>query len=201
MNKKIFSAVIALVMVAVLCCACNATAPAVKNSSVANDPGASSALSLSHSTLVLPSDEVLGKVFPYHTEDPLALEWHTQDSSVAEVSLGLITPVSPGTTEISCTDGVNTARCTVIVTADMDTEYTLRMSDNAPTVAAGDTGKVEYTYTGPGAVAVFSNNPQVVQVENGCYTAVSPGTAVITCTDGIYHTQCVVTVTESSPSA
>ncbi len=201
MNKQISGAVIALVMAAILCCACHPTAPAVKNSAVANDPGAASTLSLSHSTLVLPLDEALGTVYAFHTETPLDLQWNTEDSSVAEVSMGMITPVAPGTTVISCTDGVSTARCTVVVSAGMDIDYTLRMPNKTLTIAAGGSGKVEYTYTGPGAVAVFSSNPQILQVENGCYTAVSPGTAVITCTDGIYHSQCVVTVTESSPTA
>lgn len=194
MNKKIFSAVIALVVVAVLCCACNDTAPAVRNSSVATDQGASNVLALSHSTLELPLSGALGTLYGFHADNPLELQWHTEDSSVAEVSKGIITPVAAGTTVITCTDGVNTASCTIIVNANMGVDYTLYLSNKTQTLPVGDNGKVEYTYTGPGAVTVFSNDPQVLQVENGCYKALSPGTAVITCTDGIYHTQCTVIV-------
>ena len=200
-NKKMICAVIALVIVATVCCACKPTTPVVKNSSVACDPGASSVLTLSHSTLELPLDGALGKLYPFHTDNPLELQWRTEDSSVAEVSMGIITPVSAGTTVVTCTDGVNTASCTVIVDANMGIDYSLWLPSNALPVAVGDTGTVDYTYTGSGAITVFSNDPQVLQVENGCYKAVSAGTAVITCTDGIRHTQCVVTVTESSPSA
>ena len=200
-NKKLIFAVIALVIVATACCACTPAPSAVKNSELACDPGASSVLTLSHSTLELPLDGALGTLYAFHADDPLALQWHIADSSVAEISKGIITPVSVGTTVVTCTDGVNTASCTIIVNADMDTDYSLHLPHRALALAVGDTGKVDYTYTGSGAIAVFSNNPQVLQVENGCYKAVSAGTAVITCADGIMHTQCVVTVTESSPSA
>ena len=200
-NKKMICAAIALMIVATVCCACKPTTPVVKNSSVACDPGASSVLTLSHSTLELPLDGTLGKLYPFHTDNPLELQWRTEDSSVAEVSMGIITPVSAGTTVVTCTDGVNTASCTIVVNADIDTDYSLQLPNNALSIAVGDTGEVAYTYTGLGAITVFSNNPQILQVENGCYKAVSTGTAVITCTDGIMHTQCVVTVTESSLTA
>ena len=80
-------------------------------------------------------------------------------------------------------------------------DYTLRIFAQTLTVMPGDSGKVEFTYTGPGTVRVYSSNPQIVVVENGCYRAVAPGTAVITCTDGDRYSQCLVTVTESSPGA
>lgn len=201
MNNKIFGAVIALVMIAVLCCACASTTDAFKNSSVACDPGASSVLTLSHSTLVLPLDGTLGRLYAFHADKPLELQWRTENSAVAEVSMGIITPVSAGTTVVTCTDGVTTASCTVIVNADMDTDYSLQLPNRALALAVGDTGEVAYTYTGSGAITMFSNNPQVLQVENGNYTALSPGTAAITCTDGIQNVQCIVTVTKSSPRA
>ena len=93
MNNKIFGAVIALVMIAVLCCACASTTDAFKNSSVACDPGASSVLTLSHSTLVLPLDGTLGRLYAFHADKPLELQWRTENSAVAEVSMGIITGI------------------------------------------------------------------------------------------------------------
>lgn len=199
MNKKMICAVI-LLIAALLCCGCAQTQPSA-NGSVAGEQGTSAALALSHTALEVPLDSGMGQLCAFGAEDPAALEWFTEDSSVALVSSGRVTPVAEGSTVISCTDGVNTASCVVTVRRVPDLNYILQMPANQLSVNVGDTGKVEYTYTGPGAVAVFSSNPGVLRVENGRWEAVAAGTAVITCTDGIKMTQCVVTVVESGHGA
>lgn len=84
-------------------------------------------------------------------------------------------------------------------TADKD--YVLRQQTNELEVCVGDTGDVEYTYTGTGAVEIFSSNTEVLKVADGRWEAVAAGTAVITCTDGVRNSQCLVTVTEAAPEA
>lgn len=158
-------------------------------------------LRLSHSVLELPLNGPLGWLFPLNADAPLDLQWSTEDSSVVEVTRGLITPKAVGTTVITCTDGVSTASCKVVVTAEADKEYYLALPVRELSASVGDSGTVKYTYTGPGTIAAFSNNQQVVQVKDGRYTAVAPGTAVITVTDGIRISQFIINVTESSYKA
>lgn len=196
MNKKTFAAMLALLMIAAVCCACAQAQPAT-NGSVANDQGTSSDLALSHVVLELPLDNTIGQLYPIHADNFAELEWFTEDRSVAEVSHGRVTPVAEGTTVITCTDGVNTASCRVTICGTADKDYTLRMPANQLSVNVGSTGRVEYTYTGPGAVAVFSSNPGVLRMEDGRWEAVAAGTANITCTDGVKTSQCLVTITDS----
>ena len=191
-NKNMIFAVM-MMLVAAMLCGCSQSAA---NGPVANDPGDSSELMLSHAALELPLENARGTIFPFHASDPAALEWSTDNSAVVAVSSGLITPVSVGSATVTCTDGVNTAGCTVIVRDIAFPDCTLKVSDNELSVAVGDSGKVDYTYSGTGAVAVFSTHPDILRVENGLWEAVAAGTAFITCTDGLIHTQCRVTVTE-----
>ena len=195
MKINMIRTLILVLIAATVCCGCAQTQP-VLGSSVANDPGASSDLLLSHAALELSLDGAMGCLYPFHAEDNATLEWFTEDSAVATVSGGHLTPLSEGTTVVTCTDGVNTASCTVTVRAEEFADYTLRVSDNALFTEVGNSGKVEYSYTGPGAVAIFSSDPSVLRVENGRWEAVAAGTAYITCTDGMKHTQCRVTVTD-----
>lgn len=199
MNKMIICAVM-LLIAAMLCCGCAQTQPAA-NGSVAGEQGGSAALTLSHTVLELPLNGAIGQLHAFGAEDFDALEWFAEDSSVALVSGGRVTPMAEGSTVIHCTDGDHTASCVVTVSRTADMDYVLRLSAKQLSVNEGDAGRVEYTYTGPGAVAVFSSNPGVLRVENGCWKAIADGTAVITCTDGIKMTQCVVTVVESGHGA
>ena len=200
MNKKMIRPMILVLVVAMVCCGCAKTQP-VPNGSVANDPGTSSSLMLSHAVLELSLDGAVGHLYPLHAEENAALEWFVEDNSVVEVSGGRITPMTEGTTVVTCTDGSNTASCTVIV-RDVDVaDYELKFSVNALSAKMGTSGEVEYTYTGPGAVAVFSSDPSVLRVENGRWEAIATGTAFITCTDGMKHTQCCITITEIGPES
>ena len=120
---------------------------------------------------------------------------------VAMVCCACTPATSAGKRAIASVAGENTASGTVTDNTDMDTHYTLRMHNQVLTIAVGETDLVAYTYTGPGVITITTSNPQVLQVENGYYKALSPGTAVITCTDGKWNTQSIVTVTELSPPA
>ena len=193
MRKNMIFAVIMILVAAMLCCGCSQFS---SNGPVANDPGDSSALMLSHAALELPLENARGRLYAFHVADPAALEWSTDDSTVVNVSGGLITPVSVGTATVTCTDGVNTASCTVTIRDTAFPDYTLKIADNELSVALGDSGRVEYTYTGSGAVDVFSSHPEILRLENGRWEAVAAGTAFITVSDGLMHTQCCVTVTE-----
>lgn len=98
----------------------------------------------------------------------------------------------------ACTRTQSAHTPTVTTVSDTPSaDYVLKLPANELSAAVGDTGEVEYIYTGPGTVTVSSNDPQVLQIENGRYKPVSPGLAVITCTDGKLYAQCIVTVTEA----
>lgn len=159
-----------------------------------------SAPHLSQVALVLDMDTI-GKLFPLGFSNEEYLVWTSQDSNVADVRYGRVLPASPGETIITCTDGTNSAQCKVTVTTGkINTNYRLCADADYLNLQIGDSSAAKYTYTGKQPVTVFSNDPQVLQVENGRYTALSEGTAVITVTDGIKQTQCFVKVMGSSPT-
>lgn len=200
MKKNMIRTLSLVLAIAMVCCGCAQTQPA-SNSSVANDPGASSELMLSHAVLELTLDGPMGCLYPFHAEDSAALEWSVEDSAIVAVTGGRLSPLSVGTTVVTCTDGVQTASCTVIVRREKAADYALQIAANELSAEVGTTGEVEYTYTGPGAVTVFSSDPSVLRVENGRWVAVSAGTAHITCTDGMVHSQGKFTVTAANPAA
>jgi hypothetical protein len=132
----------------------------------------------------------------------MSLDWCVEDSTVAEISpAGMITPLSTGKTVISCTDGVNTAYCELTVVEGKFQRHTLRLVIDKTELSPGDTCAVSYNYTGPGTVTVYSGSTDVLVVENGICRAIAPGKVVLSCTDGIYTSQCMITVTEASPAA
>ncbi len=132
------------------------------------------------------------------------LKWTSSNPDVATVSsAGKLTAVSAGTTIITCssTDGTNkTAKCTVTVTEKMVTSVKL----NAATInwPVGKSASFKATVTPTDAYNTTllwtSSNPDVATItQTGKLTAVSKGTATITCkaTDGSgKYATCKVTV-------
>lgn len=196
MKKNKFMLFALMLLIVALCCGCTQTQPA-SNGSLANDPGSSSTLTLSHSALELPLHNARGVLYHFNAADSAVLEWSSDDPSVVDVlSIGHLIPVSEGTARVTCTDGVNTASCLVTIRDVEYPDYAMRISDKEISAQVGDSGSVEYTYAGPGSVAVFSSHPEILRVENGQWEAVAAGSAYITCTDGLKHSQCRVTVTD-----
>lgn len=212
-NKWIFTAAIVLTVLAASCCVIGfatpvdntdntfttvPTEPAInKNSSVAIDPTASSNLLLSHSILELSTDGPLGHLWTVHGESAQDLQWSIEDTSVAKMyAPGIVQAIMPGTTMLTCTDGVDTFQCQIIVNEEEYNVKNMRLHSQTMEMDVGDTRAVEYIYEGPGDVCIFTSDPQILRIENGYYQAVSPGTAFITCTDGLCNTQCMVTVTD-----
>lgn len=64
---------------------------------------------------------------------------------------------------------------------------------------AGDSYKVNATYSGKGKLTWETSNSKVAKVKNDKITAVAPGKATITVTDGTYKATVKVTVTECLP--
>ena len=81
-------------------------------------------------------------------------------------------------------------------------ETTLRLTHNRITMNADTVARVQAVYTGDDVLRWTSSNEKVLTIapETGILSAVSPGTAVITCTDGYRNAQCVVTVVEEGDS-
>ena len=77
-------------------------------------------------------------------------------------------------------------------------ETTLRLTHNRITMNADTVARVQVVYTGDDVLRWTSSDEKVLTIapETGIISAVSPGTAVITCTDGYRNAQCVVTVAE-----
>lgn len=75
----------------------------------------------------------------------------------------------------------------------------LQLSHNALTVDVDNVlARLFVTYTGDGELTWSSSDPQVVEVDkHGFILGVAPGTAVVTCTDGLLHSQCEVAVVQT----
>ena len=188
--KSTVFTVLAIILAAVLFCTC------IFNKSTTTQATAAevSAPHLSQVNMALDMDTV-GNLFPIGFSNEEGLKWTSQNPNVADVRHGMVLPNSIGETIITCTDGTNTAQCKVSVLADkIGKDYSLSTNRNYLNLQIGDSNRVKYTSSGDQPVTVFSNNPDVLKVENERYTALSEGTAIITITDGIKQTQCLVKV-------
>jgi len=132
------------------------------------------------------------------------LKWTSSNPEVATVSqAGKLTAVSPGKTVITCssTDGTNkTAKCTVTVAGKMVKSVTLNTAKISWPVGKSASFKATVTPTNAYNTKLLwtSSNPKVATItQTGKLTAVSKGTATITCkaTDGSgKYATCKVTV-------
>lgn len=130
------------------------------------------------SATVLPSNSTYNRVI-----------WKTSDTSVATVSNGVVTSVGNGTATITCItpDGKHKAECEVAVSIAVETwhlEYDRTWLETAWGIA--NTSEIRCVYQPMDAmisnIKWTSSNPEVATVdEEGNITAVSGGTAVITC--------------------
>ena len=156
------------------------------------------------------TEQLTATVLPEDATDK-TVSWTSSDPSVATVTDGLITAISPGTTIITATtqDGNFTAQCSVTVAAIPVIGISLNKSTVSITI--NDTEQLTATVlpedAADKAVSWTSSDPSVATVTDGLITAISPGTTIITATtqDGNFTAQCSVTVTEinvcSSPVA
>ncbi|PWW03310.1 Ig-like protein group 2, partial [Paenibacillus cellulosilyticus] len=126
--------------------------------------------------------------------------WSSDNTGVATVANGVVTPVSAGTAHITVTtvDGSQTATATVTVTTPVASVTLDHTSLNLET--GGSTGTLIATLNPANAtnksVTWTSSNASVATVANGVVTPVGPGTATITVTtaDGGKTAACTVTV-------
>lgn len=165
-------------------------------------------LNLSESTLSLVAGgtHVLkAEILPENATDK-EINWSSSDPSVASVdsSTGEVTAVAPGTASISCTtaDGSVTASCTVTVEAAVVRVSDVSLDSQTLTLKEGETATLTASVSPSDAtdrsVSWFSSDPSVASVDSstGEVTALSAGTAIITCktTDGGKTASCEVTV-------
>ncbi|MBD3921360.1 Ig-like domain-containing protein [Paenibacillus sp. PR3] len=126
--------------------------------------------------------------------------WSSDNTSVATVANGVVTPVSAGTAHITVTtvDGSRTATATVTVTTPVASVTLDRTSLNLETGGATVTliATVNPANATNKSVTWASSNAGVATVMNGIVTPVGPGTATITVTtaDGGKTAACTVTV-------
>ena len=193
-NKKFFSIIAMVLVVAALFCACGQTVKSQPNGSVAVAYDASCPLQLTHAKLVVPLEGVTPILRVHGNEKGENLQWSSSNPEVVEPRDKWLYSKAVGTAVITCTDGVNTATCEVTVTEEPMGEYVLRVNQVDVSMKTGEVMEGGCTYTGPGAVAVHSSDTGVVAVENGMYKAVAPGCAYITYSDGLRHSQCKIVV-------
>ena len=78
-------------------------------------------------------------------------------------------------------------------------EYTLKISQSTLSLEVGQIGNLTAEYTGTGTLTWKSSDTSKATVSNGKVTAKSAGTVVITVTDGVKSSQCMVTITKPEP--
>ena len=141
------------------------------------------------------------------------ITWTSSNETVATVTNGIVTAISPGTATITVTteDGNYTDTCTITVTdpAEDDEIETITTEDinldiTQLTLKQGQTKKLlaeVYPENATNKNVIWtSDNTDVATVSNGVVTAVATGSAKITVktSDGNDSDTCVVTVTEES---
>ena len=134
-----------------------------------------------------------------------SVAWSTSNASVATVSSGKVTAVSPGAAVITVTtnDGGYKATCTVTVTQNAVKVTGVTLDKTQASLSQGESVTLAATVVPSNAtdkgVKWATSNTSVATVSNGKVTAVSPGTAIITVTtdDGGFTSQCEVTVTSN----
>ena len=126
------------------------------------------------------------------------IAWKSANKSIATVSSdGVVTPVAPGTTEITATVLGLSTKCTITVIAPLQS---ISLSETSLKLNVGDSKTLKVTYnptntTDNKNVTWNSSNKAVAKVDtNGKITAVSSGTAVITATVGSKTAKCTVSV-------
>ena len=130
------------------------------------------------------------------------VEWSSSDSAVATVEDGMVTAIADGTATITCKarDDEAEAECTVTVYDHYTPISSIALSDSELTLEKGKSATLTYTLKPDDAtvplVVWSTNDASIAKVENGRVTAVSPGTAIITCkaSEDVASASCTVTV-------
>ena len=163
-------------------------------------------ITLSSSSLELSVDEteiLSATITPTNARQ--IVKWRSSNEEVATVAGGVVSAVGEGTATITCsaTDGTEkTATCEVTVTKKMILVTDITLSESSLELEVGNTGTLEATVipdnASNGNVIWSSSDEAIVTVSEGVITAVSVGTATITCSaaDGSGKTvTCKVKVT------
>jgi uncharacterized protein YjdB/alpha-tubulin suppressor-like RCC1 family protein len=167
-------------------------------------------ITLDRSTLNMNTEDsttLIAAVTPTNATNK-AVIWSSSNSYVADVSNGLVSAISPGTTIITATtsDGSFTAQCTVTVSQRAYSVTSVSVTPSYLSLTTGDTAYLNAAITPTNAtnqsVTWYSDNPYVASVQNGLVTAVSAGTAriTVTATDGEHTAYCTVTVSAPTPA-
>ncbi len=123
--------------------------------------------------------------------------WETGNQTIATVSGGVVTAVTPGVTTITARVGEIKATCAVTVTAVRVPATSVTISKEEITLSKGESETLTAQVLPANAtdtVRWTSSDPSVASVSGGKITAGRPGTATITATAGSVKDTCVVTV-------
>lgn len=140
------------------------------------------------------------EVYPENANDK-TLTWTSSDETVLTVENGVVTPLKPGTAEITVTDSTGVLKVKVIATV-VSKVTGVTISKEEVTLKMGETAALEATIQPEDATnknfSWSSSDEAVAVIKNGVVTPVGPGTTIITVTtdDGKFMATCLVTVTE-----
>ena len=169
-------------------------------------------IQISRTTLTMAEGDTVeleATVSPADATDPRVL-WATSNARVADMDDGVVTATGAGTAVLTATtmDGALVAECSVTVTEADVAVTSVKISQNAMTLAPGEAGQLgayvlpEFAHeTG---ITWSSSDPTVAQVQDGGYVvALTEGSAKITATsvDGGKTAVCELTVTRSTTPA
>lgn len=143
---------------------------------------------------------IKAQVFPENANDK-TLKWYSSDENILTVENGVITPLNPGTAEITVTDSTGVMKVTVTATV-VSKVNGVEISKEEVTLKMGQTEALTATVKPDDAtnknITWSSSDEKVATIKNGVITPTGAGTAIITVKtdDGEFIATCLVTVTE-----
>lgn len=144
----------------------------------------------------LATQTLVATVEPENTTDTVV--WSTNDSTIATVENGVVTPIKNGTTNITATCGEYSATCEVTISVpsliectgiNLDNE-TLEFTDTTTQTLTATVTPSDCTQT----VVWNSSDETVATVLNGVVTPIKTGTTTITATCGSQSATCSINV-------
>ena len=189
MKKKVFLACLMALML-VFACACSKTPKGDGNP----DEGSVTLSETSLNLFVGGTATLIATVEPEGT----AVEWSVDKPAVVSVDGGVVTALSVGTATVTATAGYAQAQCTVSVTQNLNSLYTVTLSISSTQLYVGDTVSLSATVKLGSAVVAGAQVTWSVP-QGGAYVSVNSSGAVTANDEGSAVVRATYTPESGSP--